>query len=223
MRGATARLGGFAVVLLAACGPALPPATEQGLPLSACPSGALGGPYLRQIPGNGSHDRLLLERAVLHQVNKARCDRGIGPLSPDRSLTAAAQVHVQDMTRLGIFAHELPVTGRETVTRRLNTLGVRFRRAAENIADGYYLSYTPGRGYREVDTVRCSFEYADGTPITRQTYASLAGELVKRWTDSPPHRQNILNQGMRRHGFAIAPVGDLPLCGRLYASQVLAG
>lgn len=226
-RGAMAVLGGIAVAfLVAACAPerAVPgdPATTGARPRSACPDGALDGPYLAQVPGNGAHDPLLLERAVLHAVNTERCRRGVAPLGPDRALGQAAQLHARDMVRLGLFAHDLPVQGRETIARRLDTVGVRYRRAAENIAEGFFLAYEDGRPYREVDPVRCLFQYADGTRIERHSYASLARDLVTRWMDSTGHRQNILNQGMRRHGFAIVPVGDRALCGRLYASQAFA-
>ena len=145
------------------------------------------------------------------------------PLGPDRSLTQAAAMHTADMTRLGLFQHDMPVPGRENVGARLDTLGARYRRAAENIAENFYLQYQSGRAYSEIDPVRCEFAYADGTPIGRHTYASLADAVVTQWMDSTGHRQNILNQGMRRHGFAIAPVGDRVLCGRIYATQVFAG
>lgn len=227
---ATALLCGMAVALsLGGCAqdrrttPGADVQTSVPPTRDACAARPLDGPFLKAIPGGGSHDALLLDRAVLHGVNRIRCSRGIAPLGPDRSLTQAAQMHTADMTRLGLFQHDMPVPGRETVGARLDTLGARYRRAAENIAENFYLAYQPGRAYREIDPVRCAFTYADGTPIERHSYASLAEAIVTQWMDSTGHRQNILNQGMTRHGFAIAPVGDKVLCGRLYATQVFAG
>ena len=231
--GATALLTGMAVALLtSACAPRAPveraPGPQTTLPRDpakptvGCPSGSLEGPYLSALPGGGGHDPVLAEQAVLHEVNRARCAEGLSPLSPDRSLRQAAELHSRDMARLGVLAHELPVPGRENLERRLESLALPYGLAAENIIEAHFMAYRSGASYRVIDPVRCTFTYSDGSPIRRHSYASLAQELVGRWLSSTGHRRNLLNPALRRHGFALASNSETALCGGLYATQVFA-
>lgn len=208
--------------------------------LGACAPGAPGGPGVQTpqaraapdcravlpegaehtLPRSGRHDPELADLAVLDAVNRIRCGRGLVPLAPDRSVRQAAEIHARDMARLGFFDHRSPVAGHRSMTDRLGLAGARFRIAAENIIEARYMAYRNGAPYRVEDATACLFRYTDGTPLKRQSYASLADEIVARWMESPGHRRNLMDPALRRHGFALAPTRDPALCGGLYGAQV---
>lgn len=123
---------------------------------------------------------------------------------------------------MGFFNHESPVRGRETLSARVDQVGFRFSRVAENIIEARYMAYRNGAKYQVIDPVRCEFAYADGETIRPHTYASLARDVIRRWMESPGHRANILTPDLRAHGFALAPNKDTSLCGGIYATQVMA-
>ena len=216
-----------AALLLSGCGRGDPaPSSEEtsSLPVSAvagCPSGGLPGVFDRRLPRNGRHDADLLGQAVLNETNRARCGNGLEPLRGDGALQQAAALHSRDMARLDFFSHDSPVPGRETVGDRAKQVGFRYQSVAENIIEARYMAYESRRKYEVINPERCAFAYADGTPIARHTYASLAREVVSRWMESPGHRRNILNRTHRAHGFAIAPNGVQSLCGGLFGAQVM--
>jgi uncharacterized protein YkwD len=202
--------------------------TVESLPIeiasnsAECPVGPLPRQFRRTLPRNGAHDRDLIGTAVLAETNRERCARGLSPLIGNAPLQQAAGLHSQDMARLNFFDHASPVPGRETLSMRVTQVGFRFQSVGENIIEARYMAYQSGRQYQIIDAVRCEFAYADGTMIAPQTYASLAREVVRRWMASPGHRENILDAGMREHGFALAPNRDTSLCGGIFATQVLA-
>lgn len=186
-----------------------------------CPSGPLSGAFDQTLPRNGSHDADLLGQAVLIETNRARCAEGLAPLSDSTLLQEAAALHSGDMAREDFFSHESHVPGRETLKSRVELVGYRYRRIAENIIESQYMAYRNGEPFYVIDAARCKFTYVDDTPITEQTYASLAREVVRRWMESPGHRANILTPDLTGHGFAIAANRDRNLCGGLYGTQVM--
>lgn len=175
------------------------------------------------FPLGGSHDRDLIAKAVLAEVNAERCAAGLNPLSDDPSLNRAAAVHTADMISHGFFAHRSPVSRRETPRDRIIAAGGRFRLTAENLGQGWYMDYEARRSFFTDDETACRFRYTDGTVIERHSYASLAEDLVAAWMASSGHRDNILRQGASFHGLSVAPTGDPTLCGKLYATQLFAG
>lgn len=217
---------------LAACGfggssdgggpetPVAPPrVSEIG---DGCGGGALPRQFNQIMPRAGQHSAETLDLAVMLLTNQARCANGLEPLVGSPALRQAAYLHSGDMAREDFFSHDSPVQGRETLGRRMAQVGMDNRFGAENIIDARYMAYQSGRKFQIVDQASCRFAYEDGTPIPAQTYASLAAELVQRWMDSPGHRANILNKGMREHGFAAVPSKSTSLCGGILATQVFA-
>lgn len=71
---------------------------------------------------------------VVSRTNVARAAHGLGPLTADRRLAAAAQAHNDDMVRRGFFAHESPDGA--TVADRVRAAGYAYGVVAENIAAG---------------------------------------------------------------------------------------
>lgn len=74
------------------------------------------------------------EAEVIELANASRAEEGLEPLECDVDMTIAARLHSQDMCDQGYFSHN-SLDGR-TPWERMRAQGVRFGRAAENIARG---------------------------------------------------------------------------------------
>jgi len=74
------------------------------------------------------------EARGMQQLNQVRILVGLPAQAVDLSLVKACRIHSQDMTTRGFFAHESPVSGRETPWKRAQAAGTSAN--AENIAGG---------------------------------------------------------------------------------------
>ena len=72
------------------------------------------------------------ERTLFNLLNEDRARSGLSPLILDEELSRIARIKSQDMVTNRYFAHLSPTYG--NVTTMLNTFGVSFRFAGENIA-----------------------------------------------------------------------------------------
>jgi uncharacterized protein YkwD len=118
----------------------------------------------------------LVRAAVLCLVNRERAHNGVGPLTADANLEAAAQAHVQDMLNADYFDHISP-TGSTPVDR------VR--------ASGYIPQGPSG--------------YVIGENLAWGTLSlSTAQAIVSAWIASPGHLANILESQYHNTGIAIA-------------------
>jgi uncharacterized protein YkwD len=129
-------------------------------------------------------DRLVadvrLERQVAARVNLVRRWKGLRPLRSSRGLTAAARRHSRDMGLKGYFEHD-------------SASGAAFWSRIE-------ASY-PSRGFAR---------WVVGENIAWSSPRATAGEVVRQWMDSPPHRANMLSRTWRELGlgaFRIARAG----------------
>lgn len=171
----------------------------------------------------GGVDQWLFSEAVTRQVNEVRCDRGLAPLAADEAVTRAAAYHSGDMVVRGFFSHESPVAGRRTPSDRLDQVGARHSRAAENIARTSIFAFDRERFFIR-DQANCVFSLTpDGPPVPRRSYAGAAERLVDGWMDSAGHRRNILDPALTRHGAGAAVRPDPATCGELIVTQVFAG
>ena len=175
------------------------------------------------VPNDGGHDRVRVDRAIAHFTNLARCTAGLGPLVADDSVAEAARIHSDNMAALDEFGHDISAPGAEGMRDRLALAQVDYRLAAENIISGFFMQYEAGTPYRTIDAARCAFANEAGERMKRHTYLTLAEDLVAGWMASPGHRQNILTEGLRRQGAALAPNADGSLCGGFFVTQVFAG
>jgi uncharacterized protein YkwD len=119
------------------------------------------------VPGQKVAPSAALEDAVLAKMNAYRASQKLPPLASDKLLQTAAQMHSEEMFKLGYFSHQSPTSGMLTFLDRVKAVGATgFSTGGENII------------YREgnVDD------------------ASLADALLKQWLDSPPHKANILSK-----------------------------
>lgn len=81
---------------------------------------------------------LAIEREVIQRVNEYREEHGLQPLRLNNQLMNTARVKSQDMVDERYFAHTSPVYGE--LKDLLQSHGIRYRTAAENIASGHLTS-----------------------------------------------------------------------------------
>ncbi|MDI9441573.1 MAG: hypothetical protein GX101_00415 [Firmicutes bacterium] len=72
------------------------------------------------------------EQLIISQVNQERLKNGLSPLQVDSALVALAKKKSQDMAVNNYFSHVSPTYG--TVYSMLDSAGVKYSRAGENIA-----------------------------------------------------------------------------------------
>ena len=76
-----------------------------------------------------------LEKAAAELVNDKREAYGLDPLTISTELTAKARIKAQDMKQNNYFSHTSPTYG--SPFAMMQSLGISYRSAAENIAMGY--------------------------------------------------------------------------------------
>lgn len=75
-----------------------------------------------------------LESEVIRLVNVERSKNGLGPLTQNWELSRVARYKSQDMMNKGYFSHTSPTYG--SPFRMMESFGIRFSAAGENIAKG---------------------------------------------------------------------------------------
>jgi uncharacterized protein YkwD len=98
-------------------------------------NGAQTGQVWVIILGN-SRARIIpnAETNLVTETNRARRSRGLGALTENPVLSAAALAHARDMAARGYFAHESPDGG--SVVTRVERQGYNYRQVGENLAVG---------------------------------------------------------------------------------------
>jgi len=74
------------------------------------------------------------EQALFDSANRERAARGLAPLKWSAALASAARAHAQKMAQENRLEHQFP--GEMDLGTRIRLAGVRFRAAAENVAQG---------------------------------------------------------------------------------------
>ena len=133
-----------------------------------------------------------LRKQALELVNRDRRQHGLSRLELGENLSEAALNHARDMLRRRYYAHE-SLEGETAQDRYVAAGGRRWQLVAENLA-------------------RCG---GCEPPATEDTVE----RLHRGWMNSPEHRANILQRGLRRFGFGVV-VGESQ---GLYAVQTFAG
>lgn len=119
-----------------------------------------------------------LGRALLAEINSRRAD---APLSPDNTLTRAAQAHSADMAGRGFMGHHNP-EGHGPLERVLAANPEFQGRVAENIGE---FQFPPG--LNDADKAR---------------------HMVDRWMNSPSHAAHLRARNYTRTGIGLARQGD---------------
>lgn len=157
--------------------------------------------------------------AVLAYINLERCKQKLPLLDASDALVAVAESHSTAMVKLSFFDHDSPVAGQQTMAQRLKRNAIRYRRAAENIAQQnvYALEH---RKFIVRDLDQCRFVYVDNKQaVPPHSYQSIARAVVSSWMSSPGHRKNILNNAFKKVGTAMAVDSNAPFCGDLLFTQ----
>ncbi len=173
------------------------------------------------VPAGADLNQQLLDHLILSEVNYARCQNGRAPLTAAPSLQQVGLGHSRWMVQSGKFSHEGGPSGRATLAGRINSAGLPYHFAAENIATAHQfrldnVTVTPGKS-------ACVFHDMQGHLIAQQTYASLAHTVVTDWMNSPGHRANILNPQLREVGTGTAYKVDGAFCGLFFFTQDFVG
>jgi uncharacterized protein YkwD len=162
----------------------------------------------RELPWEGIDDRLL-SAAILHETNRYRAEHKLPVLRHMPKVDEVAAMHAVDMSQGGWFGHDHPTDPRKrTVLDRAKLVGLRPMFVAENLVMEYGIRYEPGREVYETTRRRGrgGLSYRPhGDPIPRHTYHSFAKQVVGRWIDSPPHRENIESKYPKLMGAAARP------------------
>lgn len=131
----------------------------------------------------------LMEALVHEEINKARNANGRGSLQNDRILRKAAEDQNNYCLRNTDLTHYQTTPGKETIKDRVQYYGTGYTIMAENlIYEGFTVRRTNG-------------VISD---ILTPTYRQLAKTLVVNWMNSPSHRDNILENELKRVGTAAA-------------------
>ena len=200
----------FALCLALALAPAAYACSVTTLPGASAP-----------VPAGAGLNQQLLDHLILAEVNYARCQHGRAPLTAAPRLRDVGIGHSRWMAQSGNVTHDGGPSGLATLAGRINSAGLPYHFAAENIATSHQLrldniTVSPGKS-------ACVFHDMQGNLIARQTYASLAQTVVADWMNSPRHRANILNPQLREVGTGTAYGVDGAFCGLFYFTQDFVG
>jgi uncharacterized protein YkwD len=95
-------------------------------------------------------------RAMFEEVNRIRCERGLGALRWDERLHRAAWEHSEEQSRYGYLGHGSPVPSRDDLGDRVRLAGYEAQRWGEVVGWGYtgaahvVQGWMDSRGHREI-------------------------------------------------------------------------
>ena len=115
--------------------PTAPPQTEDKVPpTQQTPPTTIPDKETPTKPTTTPSDVNAFEQQVVELTNTERTKAGLAPLQTDAKLMAAAREKSQDMQTNNYFSHTSPTFG--SPFDRLNALGISYKAAGENIAQG---------------------------------------------------------------------------------------
>jgi uncharacterized protein YkwD len=123
-----------------------------------------------------------LERAIVWHINEVRAAHGLRRLRYSPRLAVAGKRHAWSLAKAGYFSHD-------QYTPRRPSKWTPFGR--------WITRYWPGRGY---SSWRAGENLAWGAPTIDPQ------DIVRRWLESPGHRENVLDPGWRRIGISAVHV-----------------
>jgi len=145
-----------------------------------------------------------LERHIYESINVERRANEREPLVWDDTLGNVARAHSEDMANRGYFKHVNPEG--QTPMKRLEQAGYnQCRVVGENIFQNNLYSHVI------TERKRTTYDW--------NSMEKIAATTIKGWTDSPDHRQNILQGNYTRSGVGVAIAAD----DKVYITQVFCG
>ncbi len=168
-------------------------------------------------------DLPLLSAAVFHETNRRRARHRLPALTYDPAARRAATLQAQIMARTKEISHENEgVPEHATLERRLASVGLKPRFAAENLAYTFAVRYRAGeRLYvREENGQKVFSAKPGGPPVRAHTYLSFAQAVVDQWMNSQGHRENLLHRDAQALGVGCRAVTNDSGFPMVYCCQV---
>lgn len=140
-------------------------------------------------------DHGLLAAALFHETNRVRRQHGLRAFAWLAKLDAAADLQANSGALDQAAGHINVFPSLLTVADRLDKVGLRRGRAAENTALLPLLNLDPTHGIRiaREDDREVVTDGVTGRAAPPHTYASFAAAALQAWMNSPGHRANVLN------------------------------
>ena len=155
------------------------------------------------LPWDQPVDERLLTALVLNETNRYRAQEKLPALRHLDRVDSVALMHANDQAHGGWVGHvNEKDPQKRTLMDRMRLLGMNPMFGGENILIEYGFPYLPGR---KVYVVPGGMSYEPhGEPIRAYTYRGFAEQIVKRWWESPHHKENIVSPHARFMGFGMA-------------------
>jgi len=137
------------------CDSVRPPAQEDAPVIPDAPIEPEQPSVPEQTPDQDSNTAMTaLEQAAAELVNQQRIQYGLKPLTIDAGLSVKARIKSQDMKNNGYFNHNSPTYG--TPFQMMQSLGITYRSAGENIAMGYSTAEAVVRAWMNSESHRAN-------------------------------------------------------------------
>jgi len=135
---------------------------------------------------------------AIHQaVNEKRVEHDVAEIGHDDKLASIAEDHSEDMVNNDFFSHTAP--DGSSFEQRYQEAGYECRIP---ISNNRYLSGAENIGYTWADQdVKTE---GDDTVNHDNDEDSIGQGIVRQWMNSPPHRENILQQTWSVEGIGVA-------------------
>jgi len=131
-----------------------------------------------QVAGLNTAPMGAFEQALFDATNARRVANGLPQLRPNLNLVGVARIRSQEMARYGYFSHDSPISGPNAAFTLMDSYGIPYAWAGENLAMN---------NYPDAETV------------------AVADEAL--W-NSPPHRSNIMGAHYTDMGIGFAVGAD---------------
>lgn len=146
----------------------------------------------------------LLNAAVFFVSNAVRVQAGKEALQFSPVLRNMADHHARAMAKYAFVSHYNWRNWRSATPDRRSKM-FKANAGAENVASAFLYNYQGGVKYiiKRRNGVAHFHRDKDHSEIVRHTYLSFAEDLVRRWMESPGHRENLLHNRLTRLGCAV--------------------
>ena len=167
--------------------------SRSGTSTESVATGGRGG-----YPGGVALDAREVERWVIEFTNREREQRGLRLLMHDPAISKIARAHSEDMVEHGM-THV--INGKDANDRALSA-GYDCR---ADLGDGHFAFGLSENVAEHPRVTRWSGRYSAMDPVIYDKDSeAMAYGLVRGWINSPGHRKNMLEEGIRRIGVGVA-------------------
>jgi uncharacterized protein YkwD len=143
-----------------------------------------------------------LERRVHELINKTRVEHDLPTLAYDERLAKVARGHSRDMATRHFFSHTNPDGQDPTARGKIAGVTCRKQVAGNTFREGLGENISPDNLYSRIRISGTERSY------DWNTSEDIAGNSLRGWMNSPPHRHNILEKAYGQTGIGIAISDD---------------